>query len=169
MTQDERPNNTRRPPKLNRFATAAVPALLTLAACTAKPPQHENQRFVPVSRAMQSWGALEFNNRELHLEALSGDMQLEYVGALSEQAGEDLSGAAVYRIKNADKYFKLNQSTPDFCTQPVRWVALNSTTGAPAWSSEITFALLTIDDWSKYAINTGGYCAGGKYVRAGPQ
>lgn len=169
MTRDERPRNTRRPLKLYRFAAAAVPALLSLVACTAKTPQHENQRFVPVSRAMQSWGVLEFNNRELHLEALSGDMQLEYVGALTEQAGEDLNGAAVYRIKNADKYFKRNQSSLDFCTQPARWVALGSSTGAPAWSSEITFALLTIDDWSKYAVNTSGYCAGGKYVRAAPQ
>lgn len=169
MTQDERLKNPPDSIKLNRVAAAVVPVLLTLAACTAKSPQHENQRFIPVSRTMQSWGMLEFNNRELHLEALSGDMQLEYVGSLTEQAGEDLSGAAVYRIKNADKYFKLNQGGPDFCTQPARWVALNSTTGAPAWSSEITFALLTIEDWSQYAVNTGGYCAGGKYVRASTQ
>jgi hypothetical protein len=140
--------------------------LLTLAGCAARTPVHENQRFVPISRAMQGLGLLQFNNRELRLEALDGPMKLEYVGSLPEMAGEDLAGAAVYRIKNADKFFARNRDRKAFCRQPVRWVALNSSTGAPAWSNEIYFGLLTLEDWSKFAINAGGYCAGGKYVRS---
>lgn len=147
------------------FAPAAVPLLL-LGACATESPVQENQRFVPISRAMQGFGLLEFNNRELRLETLEGPMQLEYVGALGEVAGENLAGAAVYRIKNADKFFARNHERKDFCPQPVRWVALNSSTGAPAWSREIWFAMLTLEDWSKFAINTAGYCAGGKYIRA---
>jgi hypothetical protein len=118
---------------------------------------------------MQGWGALEFDNRTLQLEALKGDMKLEYVGALPETAGEELAGAAVFRIKNADKYYAANKSQSSFCPQPARWVAMNSAAGAPAWSSEIYVALLTIDDWAKFAPQAGGSCASGKYIRAGAQ
>jgi hypothetical protein len=150
----------------NAAALACAVLVAALAGCAAQSPAHENQHFVPVTRTMQDWGALDFNNRQLQLEALEGEMRIEYVGALSESAGEDLAGAAVYRIKNADKYFEKNKAKSSFCSAPARFVALNSTTGAPAWSSEIWFALLTVDDWKAYAPGTGGSCGGGKYVRA---
>jgi hypothetical protein len=165
---DRKPMIPSRTPLFKKgLGAVTVPLLLlTLAACATKPPPHENQRFVPVSRAMQGLGLLEFNNQELRLEALDGPMKLQYVGSLGEVAGENLAGAAVYRIKNADKFFEHNRDRKAFCAQPVRWIALNSTTGAPAWSSEIWFAMLTLEDWQKFAINTGGYCGGGKYIRA---
>jgi hypothetical protein len=151
---------------LTSLAVALLPGLFALTACTMKSPAHEHHRFVPITRTMQDWGTLEFDNRSLQLEALKGDMKLEYVGALPETAGKDLAGAAVYRIKNADKYFEANKSQSKFCPQPARWVALNSTAGAPAWSSEIYIALLTVDDWAKFEPRNGGSCATGKYVRA---
>ena len=64
-----------------------------------------------------------------------------------------------------DGFFKQNRDHGDFCEEPVRWVALNSKTGAPMWSNEISVALLTLEDWSQYAPNVQGYCAGGKYIR----
>ena len=163
---------TRSPPTRSprkSLAMALWPCLLaclpTLLACAAKAPAHEHHRFVPITRPMQDWGALDFDNRSLQLEALKGDMKLEYVGALPETAGEDLAGAAVYRIKNADKFYAANKAQNNFCSEPARWVALNSTAGAPAWSTEIFVALLTVDDWVKFIPHTGGSCASGKYVR----
>jgi hypothetical protein len=104
-------------------------------------------------------------NRSLQLETFKGTMELEYVGAMAENAGEDLAGASVFRIKNADGFFQQNRDHDKFCEQPVRWVALNSKTGAPMWSAEISLALLTIEDWSQYTPEVQGYCGGGTYVR----
>jgi hypothetical protein len=155
----------------NALAAAWLPLLLalTLSACASRSPAHEHHRFVPVTRTMQDWGALNFDNRTLQLEALKGDMKLEYVGALPETAGKDLAGAAVYRIKNADKYYAANKSQSSFCPKAARWVALNSAAGAPAWSSEIYLALLTVDDWASFEPRSGNACASGKYIRAGAE
>jgi len=152
--------------------SASMSLTVTLAAvvsvlcgCMTKSPAHEQHRFLPISRSMEPWGALEFDNRRMQLESLQGTMSLEYVGALPETAGKDLEGAAVYRIKNAAKYFEKNRDKESFCPQAAQWVALNSKAGAPAWSSEIFFALLTLDDWSRYEPGNGDSCASGKYVR----
>lgn len=151
--------------QLNSFWAIALPALLGLAGCAGSGPKQDSQRFVPISDAVESWGTLQLSNRTLQLETFKGEMQLEYVGAMPEIAGEDLAGASVFRIKNAGSFFKQNRDHEHFCKQPVRWVALNSKTGAPMWSSEISLALLTIEDWAQYTPNVQGYCAGGTYVR----
>jgi len=151
---------------LKSLAITVLPALFPwIAGCATKSPAYEHHRFVPVTRTMMSWGTLDFDNRSLQLESLKGDMKLEYVGTLPETAGEDLAGAAVYRIKNAEAYHAANQSQDSFCPRPARWVALNSKAGAPAWSSEIYLALLTVDDWATFAPGNGNSCASGKYVR----
>src|SRR5436853_134325 len=75
-----------------------------------------------------------------------------------------LSSASVYRVKNADKYFKQNIAAQRLCAEPVRWVAVGSRNGAPAWSGEIWLTLLTIDDWTRYAAQGVKSCASGTYV-----
>lgn len=92
-------------------------------------------------------------------------MKLEYVGLMPDETGEQLAGASVYRVKNADSYFKKNAGRDGYCTATPRWVAVNSRTGAPAWSSEIWVGLLAIADWAKFSPNEHRYCAGGDYVR----
>jgi hypothetical protein len=147
----------------NSFWTIALSAIL--AGCASSGPKQDSQRFLPISDAVESWGTLQLSNRTLQLETFKGEMQLEYAGAMAENAGEDLAGASVFRIKNADGFFKQNRDHGHFCEAPVRWVAVNSKTGAHMWSNEISLALLTIDDWSQYTPNVQGYCAGGTYVR----
>ncbi len=141
-------------------------ALLIGAACSSPPVRLPSQHYIPVSRATQQWGALDLSNTRMRLRALEGEMKLEYVGLMPELAGSDLAGAHVYRVRNADRYFKQNQGRSHFCTEPARWLAVNSRTGAPAWSDEIWIGLLTIEDWSTYTPDVTGYCAGGLYLRA---
>jgi hypothetical protein len=149
----------------NSFSTIALLALLALSGCASSGPKQDSQRFVPISDAVESWGTLQLGNRTLQLETFKGAMELEYVGAMTENAGEDLAGASIFRIKNADGFFEQNRDHGDFCEEPVRWVALNSKTGAHMWSNEISLSLLTIEDWSQYNPEAKGYCAGGTYVR----
>jgi hypothetical protein len=144
------------------FATATV----LLAGCFGAREQLPPQSYIPVSRTVLSWGEIQLSPTRLHLEAFEGDMELEYVGTMTEDAGEELEGASVFRIKNAEKFYKRNSERENFCVQPARFVAVNSTTGAHMWSTEISLTLLMNSDWSKYRPKLPGYCAGGTYVRA---
>ncbi|HEY8509187.1 MAG TPA: hypothetical protein VIL32_12560 [Steroidobacteraceae bacterium] len=142
------------------------PALLAcaLAACATHRP--ETQRFVPIGEDMESWGELEFSNQSLSFANRQGEMKLKYVGQMPDTAGEELAGASVYRVENANSYFTANRNTEGFCSEPPRWAVINSPAGAPAWSGEIRVSLLTVEDWTRFEPGMQGHCAGSKYVRA---
>ena len=85
---------------------------------------------------------------------------------MPESAGEDLAGASVYRVNNWQAYFKKNSGHEAYCASAPRWVAVNSKAGAPAWSTEISVSLLTLEEWEKFRPIAHRSCAGGTYVRA---
>lgn len=151
---------------LNRASAITLSCLLLVAACAAPRSHFPLQSYVPIGRDVQPLGDLQLSNAQMRLGALEGEMKLQYVGLMPETAGTDLAGASVYRIKNSAQYFKKNAGKSSYCTEPPRWVALNSETGAPAWSNEIWVGLLTLEDWSKFTPVANRYCAGGAYVRA---
>ena len=136
-----------------------------LAACSTPRSHFPLTRYVPVSRDVAPLGELHLSNTQLRLGALQGEMKLEYVGQISESAGTDMAGGSVYRVKNADRYFKQNEGRNAWCSEPPLWVVVNSETGAPAWSNEIFIGLLTVKEWSQFTPAKSGFCGGGKYVR----
>ena len=140
-------------------------ALLLLTACGTQRTHLPLERYVPLTRAMQPFGELDLSNTLMRLEGLQGEMKLQYVGQMPETAGEDLAGASVYRVKNWQPYFKQNAEREGWCAEAPRYIAVNSETGAPAWSREITISVLTLDEWSKYTPDEHHVCAGGPYVR----
>jgi hypothetical protein len=143
-------------------------ASVVVASC-ATPARFPTQRYVPVTHDMQPWGTLELDDKHLKLEGLEGSMKLQYTGRMPDVEGSDFSGATVYRVTNAEKYFKQNIGRPHLCAGPARWVAVGSRSGAPAWSAEIWVALLVADNWTRYSNDGTGYCAGGMYVLASNQ
>ncbi|SRR6266446_2618457 len=149
----------------SRLAALCSMAVLSLHACATSRARFPTQRYLPVSSAMHAWGKLELDDKHLRLEALTGEMKLRYAGRMPEMEGSDLSSASVYRVKNAANYFKQNIAARRLCAQPVRWVAVGSRNGAPAWSGEIWLTLLTIDDWTRYAAEGARSCASGTYVQ----
>jgi hypothetical protein len=114
-------------------------------------------------------GELHLSNTQMGFDALEGEMKLQYVGQLPEDVGRGLDGALVYRIKNWAAYNKQNTGKDAWCAEAPRFIAVNSETGAPAWSREIFVGLLTLEDWSKYTPDEHHACAGGQYVRARDQ
>jgi hypothetical protein len=136
-----------------------------LNACTTPHTQFPLQKYVPVSRAMEPLGELHLSNTVMQLGALDGEMKLQYVGQMPDAAGESLAGASVYRVKNWQPYFKQNTGRKGYCAEAPRFVAVNSETGAPWWSREITISLLTLEEWSKFTPDEDHSCAGGTYVR----
>jgi hypothetical protein len=142
-----------------------VPFLLTAAACSTPHAQFPVQKYVPVSRDLEALGEMQLSNTLMHLDGLEGDMKLQYVGQMPEAAGEKLFGASVYRVKNWSAYYKANAGRRGYCSEAPRFVAVNSETGAPAWSREIEIALLTLEEWSKFTPDEHHACASGSYVR----
>jgi hypothetical protein len=132
-----------------------------LTACASPQP---TKRYVPLTNTMQPLGELHLSNAEMRLSSLEGTMKLKYVGHMSEEAGEELAGALVYRVRNADKFFKRNAGHAAYCAQVPQWVAVNSKNGAPAWSAEIWVGLLTIKDWAQFTPAVSQACADGQYL-----
>jgi hypothetical protein len=147
------------------LSTLMCLAAVLLNACATPHTQFPLQKYVPVSRGMQPLGELYLSNTVMQLADLQGEMKLQYVGQMPEAAGEDLAGASVYRVKNWQPYFKQNAGRNAFCKEAPRWVAVNSKTGAPAWSSEIYVGLLTLEEWSKYTPDEHRSCLAGTYAR----
>ncbi len=145
-------------------AVASLAALLLLG-CSTPHAQFPIQHYVPVSRDLEPLGELHLSNTLMRLEALDGEMKLEYVGQMPEAAGEVLAGASMYRVKNWQPYFKQNAGRAAYCAEAPRWVAVNSKAGAPAWSTEIWIGLLTLEEWAKYSPAAHRSCAAGTYVR----
>jgi len=154
--------------RTSRFKAAAATmlGLLTLAACSTPRAKFAVQHYVPLARSVQPLGELHLSNTRMALSALEGEMKLQYVGLMPDAAGDALGGAQVYRARNASRFFRQNAGRNGYCAQTPLWVALNSKTGAPAWSKEIWVGLLTLPDWAKFTADLDSYCAGGTYVRA---
>jgi hypothetical protein len=151
-----------------RFSVSLVALVVALGccACASRSAAGEGEHYFPISRAVTPWGELQLSHQRLRLDAFQGEMKLVYVGVMPELAGEELGGAAVYRVTNARKYFTQNRDRAPLCSEPPKWLLVNSRNGAPAWSDEIWVAVLTLDNWAAYTPDQAGYCAGGMYVRA---
>jgi hypothetical protein len=150
---------------LRRPLLTSAAVLLLFTGCSSARPQFPVQRYVPLTRTMVPLGELHLSNTMMGFDELQGEMKLQYVGQLPEGVGRGLDGASVYRVKNAAAYFKQNAARDDWCMEAPRFVAVNSETGAPAWSREIFVGLLTLEDWKKYTPDEHHACVAGQYVR----
>lgn len=149
-----------------RLRTAvSVSLFLMLAACASSRAQFPVQHYVPTTQALLPLGQLHLSNTQLQFAALEGQMNLQYVGIMPQSAGPDIAGATIYRVKNAEGFFKKNAGKDAFCSKMPLWVAVSSESGAPAWSSEIWVGLLTLEDWAAFKHAQDRVCLGGDYVK----
>jgi hypothetical protein len=146
-------------------ATVSMSLLLILAACASSRAQFPVQQYVPTTRELLPLGQLNFGNTQLQFAALEGQMKLQYVGIMPDSAGPDIAGATIYRVKNAEGFFKKNGGKEAFCSAMPLWVAVSSESGAPAWSKEIWVGLLTLENWASFKPAQDRACLAGNYVR----
>lgn len=146
---------------------AASMCLLLLAACASSRAQFPVQQYVPTTRELLPLGELHLSNTHLQFAALEGQMKLQYVGIMPDDAGPDIAGATIYRVKNADGFFRKNFGKGPFCSKAPLWVAVSSESGAPAWSNQIWVGLLTLEDWESFKAPDDQACLAGNYVRTG--
>jgi hypothetical protein len=155
-----------KPHRIPIAALVAGVAALVLVACSAPRQHFPLTRYVPTNRDLAPLGELHLSNTQLRLSALAGEMKLEFVGLMPEAGGTDMAGGEVYRVKNADRFFKANEGRNAWCHAAPQFIVVSSETGAPAWSNEIFLGLLTVEEWSKFTPEEEGFCGGGKYVRS---
>ena len=148
-----------------RTVSAIASTVLLLAACASHGARFPVQQYVPTTTALLPLGQLFLSNTQLQFAALEGQMKLQYVGIMPDSAGPDMAGATIYRVKNAEGFYKKNVGKNAFCSAQPLWVAVSSHTGAPAWSDEIWVGLLTLEDWAKFRHAEDRVCMGGDYVR----
>jgi len=148
-------------------AALTMSLLLCLGACASSRAQFPVQQYVPTTRELLPLGQLHLSNTQLQLDALEGQMKLQYVGIMPDSAGPDIAGATIYRVKNARDFFKKNAEKDSFCSKAPLWVAVSSESGAPAWSKQIWIGFLTLEDWSKFRHAQDRVCLGGDYLRTG--
>jgi len=147
-------------------ATAPLLFILVLmAACATSRSGQRIQHYVPTTKALLPLGELYLSHTSLQFAGLEGQMTLDFVGIMPDSAGPDIAGSSIYRVKNADAFFKKNSGKDAYCSEKPLWVAVNSATGAPAWSSEIWVGLLTLPDWAKFIHAQDRVCLGGDYRR----
>lgn len=144
---------------------ASMSLLVTLAACMSSRAQFPIQHYVPTTRELLPLGQLDLSNTQLQFAALEGQMKLQYVGIMPDSAGPDIAGATIYRVKNADGFFRKNAGKDSFCSKKPLWVAVSSESGAPAWSNQIWVGLLTLENWASFSHRDDRVCLGGDYVR----
>ena len=147
------------------MSAVASTVLLLLTACASHGARFPVQQYVPTTTALLPLGQLFLSNTQLQFAALEGQMKLQYVGIMPDSAGPDIAGATIYRVKNAEGFYKKNVGKNAFCSEQPLWVAVSSHTGAPAWSDEIWVGLLTLEDWAKFRHAEDRVCMGGDYVR----
>lgn len=86
----------------------------------------EIRTYQPSSRdAVAIMGPMKLGSNFLSFEKFPGHMELEYAGVLPDVPAKghvraELAGAPVYRVTNADEYFRISK----VCSGPVRWIAL---------------------------------------------
>ena len=141
--------------------------LFLLASCASSRAQFPIQQYVPTTRELLPLGELLLNNTQLQFAALQGQMKLQYVGIMPDSAGPDIAGATIYRVKNAEGFFRKNAGNEGFCSKAPLWVAVSSESGAPAWSNQIWVGLLTLEDWQSFMPGKDEACLGGDYLRTG--
>jgi len=151
-----------------RGVRAAVSILfLLLSACASSRAQFPVQQYVPTTRELLPLGELLLSNTQLQFAALEGQMKLQYAGIMPDSAGPDIAGATIYRVKNAEGFFRKKSGRGPFCSEAPLWVAVNSENGAPAWSNQIWVGLLTVKDWASFRQPKDQAFLGGNYVRTG--
>lgn len=150
-----------------RAAALLASILVLFQACGTSRARLPVQHYVPTTKALLPLGELHLSNTQLQLEGLEGRMDLEFAGIMPESAGPDIAGSSVYRVRNAEGFFKKNAGKDAFCSEMPRWVAVSSSTGAPAWSNEIWVGLLTLENWATFTHAVNRVCLGGDFTRTG--
>lgn len=104
-------------------------------------------------------GSMMLGSGSAAFAALAGTMQLEPAGRMPAAAGDEAGGTRIFRVLNADAYFRANAGRAGVCDAPVRWLAVR-----PAGRALVRVIFLTIEDVRAYRPGGPGLCSADTYM-----
>lgn len=108
-------------------------------------PTSEVRKYIPMPGVSAPLpGSLELSSTTARYEMLDGEMQLEYAGRMSPNGGGETDNAAVYRIKNSEAFFALQDNSRWSQRSPVLWLTVRQR------AASIRVGWLDIEDWREY-------------------
>jgi hypothetical protein len=140
--------------------TAVAIALQAGTASAADPmPAATVRTYEPYSNGTDyTLGRMRLSATSATFLRLKGRLALEPAGTISVQGSSETDGATVYRVINAEEFFKLNQGRNGFCDAPIRWVGVRD-----LGRERIRISFLTIPDFRDYRPTEPGLCAADSY------
>jgi hypothetical protein len=125
-------------------------------------PSAQSRHYDPISNHTdQLEGDLTLSTDHARFSKRKGIMDIEFAGTMPENKNFELSGAAVYRVKNAQQYFELNGGANGMCPEPTRWLTIRLIPGA---SPMIRVGQLFVEDWKQYDPSKLGLCGADTYA-----
>jgi hypothetical protein len=110
-------------------------------------------------------GSLSISETYASFSGLKGSMVLRYAGMLPDFGDTQASGARVYRIVNADQYYRENKWPNGLCDREVKWVGVRVFPPAPPGyelpKKSVRFTALVGDDFK--SLDPNSVCTGAMY------
>ena len=144
------------------YALLLLPLLFSTASAAEDigMPTAAERAYEAYSRNTEfTLGHLKLSTTSARFTVLSGTMRLEAAGTMPPSDSFETGGARVFRVLNADEFFKTNAGKNGFCGEPVRWLGVRS-----IGKGEIRVTFLTLDDFRAYRSDGPGLCSGDSYA-----
>jgi hypothetical protein len=125
--------------------------------------------YLPISSGTDSaLGFLRLSERFASFSRIKGHMDLEFAGVLPDFGIRQISGASIYRVVNADEFYRDNRVTLGPCPRPITWlgvVLLKDFQPAPNEPrNAVRVSLFTISNYRNYDPNQPGLCRTDTYA-----
>ena len=154
---------------LSTVIAATLAIGLAAKAETTKVDPYPNtvmREYDPVSIGTDSLlGTLYMSDKFASFSKLKGHMDLQFAGTMPDFGDTQLSNAHVYRITNAESFFRKNKLANGYCGDKVFWLGVRVLPQLPGllrWPRDsIRVTLITNPDYRK--LTPGSVCSGSSY------
>jgi hypothetical protein len=119
--------------------------------------------YAPADAIAASWGAFDYYRTHATFAAFQGHLSLEDAGRMPASAGEELAGAQVFKIVNAEEHFAANRSREGACLTAPRWLAIKALK-EELGEKRVRVALLMLENFGAFVPGKPGFCGAGIYA-----
>ena len=154
--------------RLSKLAWIAVAAILGSAASPVANsenvlPTPNVKLYRPASdKGIDILGDMRLSEKSVSFSLLKGHMDLQFVGTMPDYIFLKDPEIQVYRVNNADEFFRMNPAVPILCKGPIKWMGvtlledIQNPLTAPARGVSISF--FDISDYREFTPRWNGFC-----------
>ena len=105
-------------------------------------------------------GDMRLSEKFVSFSMLKGHMDLQFVGTMPDYINLKDSEIRVYRVINADEFFRMNPAVPFLCNGPIKWMGVRLLEEFQSFRSEpvkdVSISFFDISDYRDYRPRSGG-------------